>query len=318
MAERQAREPPSKFLREPNRSPRISPLPARLRLAWRPRQAATTSRRLPHRNRSVKRRRKLPAATAASAAMPPPIRRIGPRRAGKETSFRRPWPRAQSPARGSAAVPILRNASRSGKPSSSGWLSSWSSSAVPFVVVQQTAQFADLFGRGFASGERMHHELACRAFEHPLQHVPGDLPLGLLGGQDCFIDVCALGFVSPHRSFCCHDLQQLQDGRISKQLLLAQRFMDLTNRRRPARPKDVENLKFRSGRLLRGLFHAEHHTTKTFVVSTKIFVDAGKIYQPFSRFSMFWLLCRDNRLLGCRDSQGRSASQKDSRCEECQ
>ncbi len=128
--------------------------------------------------------------------------------------------------------------------------------------------------RGLTPGQRVHHQLARRSLEYPLQHVPGELALGLLGGQACFIDVRPLGFVSPHRAFCRHNLQQLQDRGVSQGFLLAQGLMHFTHGRGAAGPQNAENFELRSGGFCGGCFMERDITTKTFVVSTKIFVDA--------------------------------------------
>src|SRR5215469_6926402 len=127
-------------------------------------------------------------------------------------------------------MPIPESASCWGKSSSADWQSwGWSgwlrSSAVPFAIIQEAAEFFDLFPRSLAAGERVHHELACRSLEYALQHVSGELPLGLLGRKTCFIDVRTLGFVSANDTFCCHDLQQLQHGGVSQSPFLAKRFV---------------------------------------------------------------------------------------------
>ena|SRR2546427_5813991 len=123
----------------------------------------------------------------------------------------------------------------------------------------------------------MHHELAGGAFEYPLQHVSGKLALGLFGGQARFIDVRALGFVSANRSFCGHDLQKLQDAGVAEGLLLAESVVNFANCRRAACPEDAQDFEFGSGGFLRYLLHEEDHTTKVFVVSTKIFVDKRNV-----------------------------------------
>src|SRR6266436_3287717 len=111
-------------------------------------------------------------------------------------------PPTPSPATGSAPAPSPGLALYS---YSSSW--SESSSAVPFILVEHTANLLDLVARGPVSGKGVHHELTRRALEYALQHIPRELPLGLLGGQACFIDVRPLHFVSPHGTFCRHDLE---------------------------------------------------------------------------------------------------------------
>src|ERR1700722_9773893 len=183
----------------------------------------------------------------------------------------RPAQREQFPARGNATEPILEIASHWEKPNSSD-----SSSPAPFIFIQQTAQFANFFRRGLAPGQRMHHELARRTFEHSLQHVPGKLPLGLFRGKACFIDVRALGFVSAHGAFCGHNLQKLEHRRVTEIFFLTQRFVDFAHSRRSAVPKDAKNFELRSGGFVRSLLHGKQRTTKMFVLSTTIFVDPKK------------------------------------------
>src|SRR5580693_10789608 len=50
--------------------------------------------------------------------------------------------------------------------------------------------------------------------------------------------------------------------------------MHFPNRGGPSRPQNTQNFELRSGGLLWRLLHARDHTTKIFVVSTKIFVHA--------------------------------------------
>ena len=119
----------------------------------------------------------------------------------------------------------------------------------------------------------MHHELTRRTFEDPLQHVPGKLLLGLLGGKACFIAVRPLCFVSAHRALCGHDLQKLEHSGVAEIFFLAERFVNFSDRLRSAAPEDAQDFKLRSGRFVGRLLHGKEHTTKVFVVSTKIFVD---------------------------------------------
>jgi hypothetical protein len=50
--------------------------------------------------------------------------------------------------------------------------------------------------------------------------------------------------------------------------------VDFAHGRGASKPEHAKNLKFRSGGFLWSLSHAGDNTTKAFVVSTKIFVDA--------------------------------------------
>src|SRR5580692_11258120 len=118
----------------------------------------------------------------------------------------------------------------------------------------------------------MHHELAGGAFENSLQHVSRQLPLSLLRRQACFIDVRPLGFVSPNRPFCRHNLQKFQDAGVPHGLFLQQRVVHFPNRGGPSSPENTQNFKLRDGGFLWRMLHEADDTTKTFVVSTKTFV----------------------------------------------
>src|SRR3954467_10846819 len=136
------------------------------------------------------------------------------------------------------------------------------------------ANLLDLFGRGLVSGEGMHHELARGTFKNALQHVPCQLPLGLLRRKACFIDVRPLRFVSPHGAFCGHNLEELQHRRVPERLLLAKRLVHFAHGSGAAGPQHTQYLKLRSSWFLRRTRHEVDVTTKAFVVSTKIFVDS--------------------------------------------
>src|ERR1700761_4091959 len=61
------------------------------------------------------------------------------------------------------------------------------------IRIQDAAEFFDLFSRGAVPRQGMHHQLAGRAPENTLQHITGELPLGLVGGTAGFIDMGAIG-----------------------------------------------------------------------------------------------------------------------------
>src|SRR5580704_14269886 len=103
-----------------------------------------------------------------------PLQRSGWRRVGKDSSEPRPAPPGPCLATKSAEEPSPGNASRSGRANSSEW-----SSAVPFVFVQQAAQFVDFLARGATPGESVHHQLTRGAFKNALQHISGKLTFGL-------------------------------------------------------------------------------------------------------------------------------------------
>src|ERR1700722_1303809 len=129
-------------------------------------------------NAAAHRKSKLPAEPAASAPAHQRLSDSATRSDNTKPLQLRPVRRERFPARGNATEPTLRIASHWEKQNSSEC-----SSPAPFIVIQQTTEFVNLFGRGLASGQRMHHELTRRTFEHLLQHVPGKLALGLLRGK---------------------------------------------------------------------------------------------------------------------------------------
>src|SRR6185295_18452772 len=88
-----------------------------------------------------------------------------------------------------------------------------------------------------------------------------------------FVDMGALILVAADQALGSHDLHQFQNRRVAESLFFLQRFVDIANRGRPAIPENLKDLELSgSGLLWRGVFHAGHHTTKEFVMSTKIFV----------------------------------------------
>jgi hypothetical protein len=89
--------------------------------------------------------------------------------------------------------------------------------------------------------------------------------------------VGALGFVSADRPFCGHDLEKLQDAGVAESLFLAEGVVNFADRGRAACPEDAQDFELGSGGFLWFLLHWRDHTTKVFVVSTKIFVDRGEL-----------------------------------------
>src|SRR5678815_3082707 len=72
-----------------------------------------------------------------------------------------------------------------------------------------------------------------------------------------------------------HDLQQLERAGVTDVLLFGQGLVDLAHRGRSAGPEDLENRQLGRGGLEFGvLLHGTQATTKYFVLSTKVFVDA--------------------------------------------
>src|SRR5215471_2281333 len=129
--------------------------------------------------------------------------------------------------------------------------SRWSS-AIPFIFIEQAAQLIDLFAGGLFASEHMHHELARRAFEDPLQDIARQLAFGLLCGQACCIDMRTLRFVSLNQTFCGHDLKEFQDAGVTDIFSFGQRFMDFSHRGRATRPQDAKDFELGGSRLLRG------------------------------------------------------------------
>src|SRR5437660_3348781 len=115
-------------------------------------------------------------------------------------------------------------------------------SASPLVLVQKTAQLIQLFLGRPPALQRMDHQLACGALEHPLQHIADELPLCFRRRLACFVNVGPLLFVSAHRALGGHNLQKFEDRGVAERLLFAQLFVDFPDRGRPARPEDAKDL----------------------------------------------------------------------------
>ena len=141
------------------------------------------------------------------------------------------------------------------------------------MFVEQAAQLFNLLPRTALRGQSMQHQFPRGTVENALQHVGGKLALGLFCRLLRFIDMGALIFVATDETLRGHDLHQLEYRRVAESLFGLQRFVDFANRGRSALPQNLQDLKLGgSGLLRRGVFHAQHHTTKDFVMSTKIFV----------------------------------------------
>src|SRR6185312_3877482 len=97
------------------------------------------------------------------------------------------------------------------------WITSWESQLLSLAMIlvpiriQDAAELFDLFRRGVVPRQGVHHQLAGGAPENPLQHVAGELPLGLVGPAAGLIDMGAVGLVTAHATLGSHALQQLQD-----------------------------------------------------------------------------------------------------------
>src|SRR6267378_604983 len=169
-------------------------------------------------------------------AHPPPARNV-PARFGILRTPRQTRPPAPPLAIGSATTSNRASAKPPAKSNSRNW-----SSASPFVLVQKTAQLIQLFLGRSPALQRMDHQLACRALEHPLQHVPHELPLCFRRRLACFVNVGPLLFVSAHGALGRHNLQKFEDRGVAERLLFAQLFVDFPDRGRPTRPEDAKDL----------------------------------------------------------------------------
>jgi len=121
------------------------------------------------------------------------------------------------------------------------------------------------------TGERVQHQIASRSAKDALQHVGSELLFGGLCGQTGFINVRTLIFIAAYQTFGGHDLEEFKNTGIAYGFFLAESQVNLADGRGTAVPKDTEDLEFGRGWLV-GFHHAGHHTTKLFVLSTKIFV----------------------------------------------
>src|SRR6267143_2039501 len=164
-------------------------------------------------------------------AHPPPARNV-PARFGILRTPRQTRPPAPPLAIGSATTSNRASAKPPAKSNSRNW-----SSASPFVLVQKTAQLIQLFLGRSPALQRMDHQLACRALEHPLQDVPHELPLCFRRRLACFINMGPLLFVSADGALGGHNLQKFQNCGVAEVLLFTQRFVDLSDRGRPALPE---------------------------------------------------------------------------------
>src|SRR5882762_7642372 len=168
---------------------------------------------------------------SSKRARPPPARNA-PARFGIPRPPRQTEPPAPRLAIGSATRSIRASAEAPAKSNSRSW-----SSASPLVLVQKAAQLIQLFLGRPPSRERMNHQLACRALEHPLQDVPHELPLRFHRRLACFVNVGPLLFVSADSSLGGHNLQEFQNCGVAEVLLFAELFVDFPDRGRPALPE---------------------------------------------------------------------------------
>src|SRR6267143_2267817 len=173
---------------------------------------------------------------SSKRARPPPARNA-PARFGIPRTPRQTEPPSPRLAIGSATRSIRASAEAPARSNSRSC-----SSASPLVLVQKAAQLIQLFLGRPPSRERMNHQLACRALEHPLQHVPHELPLCFRRRLACFVNVGPLLFVSADGALGGHNLQKFEDRGVAERLLFAQLFVDFPDRGRPTRPEDAKDL----------------------------------------------------------------------------
>src|SRR5215472_9412014 len=131
-----------------------------------------------------------------------------------------------------------------------------SSSASPFVLVEQAPQLFEFLPGRAAPFQGMHQQFAGGTFKNALQDVTHQLTFGFRCWLACFIDVRALAFVSADVALGGHNLEEFQDCGVAKSLLLAEFFVDLADSGWSAGPKDPKDFKFGSGGLLRRI--SEH------------------------------------------------------------
>ena len=83
--------------------------------------------------------------------------------------------------------------------------------------------------------------------EGAVEQVTRQLTLCLLFRTPGFIDVRTLCFITPHQALAGHDLQQFEDCGVAGRMRVAQRFMHVANRGRPASPQHAQDVEFGGG-----------------------------------------------------------------------
>ena len=154
------------------------------------------------------------------------------------------------------------------------------------MFVEQVAKLFNLLPGAALCCKGVQHQLARGPVKNAFEHVGGKLALGLFCGLLRFIHVGTLVLVAPDQALRGHDLHQLQHCGVAEGLFFAERFVDFANRGWAAIPEHLKYLQLSGcGLLWRGFSHAEHHTTKKFVMSTKIFVVLldGRVHQQLSK-----------------------------------
>ena len=118
------------------------------------------------------------------------------------------------------------------------------------MFIEQAAKLFDFFPGAALRRKGMKHQFAGGPVEDALQHVRGELALGLFGGLLRFIDVRALVFVTPHQSFGGHNLHEFQNGGVAESLLFVEGVVDFADGGRPAIPEHLKDLQLGGGRFL--------------------------------------------------------------------
>src|SRR5690242_659101 len=94
------------------------------------------------------------------------------------------------------------------------------------------------------------------------------------------VDVSSLLFVASHQPLFCHNLQEFEDGGVSRRPLFVEGFLHLADGAGTALPEHSQYCEFSVGwpwrTTLSHVFIPQwpHPTTKDFVVSTKFFVES--------------------------------------------
>src|SRR5215831_5131092 len=83
--------------------------------------------------------------------------------------------------------------------------------------------------------------------------------------------------IAAHQAFVRHDLHEFQDGGVADRLGFAERPEDVADGRSAPLPQHVQNFELGVGGTRSTEFaHRQDTTTKTFVMSTKIFVGSAR------------------------------------------
>ena len=118
------------------------------------------------------------------------------------------------------------------------------------MFIEKAAKLFDFFPGAALRRKGMKHQVAGGAVEHTLQHVRGELALGLFGGLLGFIDVRALVFVTPDQAFGGHDLHEFQNGGVAESFFFVEGVMDFADGGGPAIPENLKDLQLGGGRFL--------------------------------------------------------------------